>query len=217
MSRQHRHNNSLRRAILAQTGPEAFPYQQATPMQYDAQYNAYSGYGYSPYRSKKPDTGPDPLPPITDPGPQNPPITPDSPWPPPPKTPPKRYRMGRRRGRGRVKMLYGRKRQGFNGYGSWDAAGAILGPLFGAAGGATGAAITAAQQRKTQEAILAQQTAIQMAQIESEERSRMAEIAASIDAKTGGRGMTIALSVGVLALLGGGVYYVFRRRKKARK
>ena len=45
MSIHHRHNNSLRRAILAQAGPEAFPYQKASPMLYDAQYSAYSGYG----------------------------------------------------------------------------------------------------------------------------------------------------------------------------
>lgn len=60
------------------------------------EHNAMQTFGYGRYQAKKPDTGPDPLPPITDPGPKYPPITPDSPWPPKPVD---KYRMRRRRGR----------------------------------------------------------------------------------------------------------------------
>ena len=61
------------------------------------EHNAMHTFGYGRYQSKKPDTGPDPLPPVTPHYPK--PITPDTPWPPPPKTPPKSYRMRSRRGR----------------------------------------------------------------------------------------------------------------------
>ena len=147
MSRHHplHHNGStLRRAIRAQAGPQAYPYQRYKPLAYQAKYNAYSG-------------------------PSN--------------------------------------------YGVWQD---IIAPIFTAGGAFAGQALTASQMKKQAEAATEAQREIEMARIESEERSRMAEIAAGIDAKTGGRGMTITLGVGALLLLGGGTYYVFRKRKKSR-
>lgn len=143
MSRGHLHqNSSLRRAIRAQTGTAAYPYQKYKPMPYQAEYNAYSG---------------------------------DE---------------------------------------SFDAKSAAITSAGDILGSTASAYISSKEETRRSKALSEVQRQIEMARIESEERSRMAEIAASIHAKTGGRGMTIALGVGALALLGGGTYFILRKRKK---
>ena len=90
--------------------------------------------------------------------------------------------------------------------------------LLGVLGGVMGTLITAKNTEKTNAATLAYNERIEMARIEAEVRSRAAEAAALASVKTGGKGMTMTLIAGASILVGGGAYYVFRKRKaKARK
>jgi len=194
---QHRHNSSLSRAIRAQTGVAAFPYTEYAPMNYDAKYDAYGGID-------------DQIPIVIKPkGPQPFPIPDDVP---PPTPEPKSYRQ--RRGQGRTRVLYGRKRRGFNGYGEVDPLSAGITALSNLIGVGVKTAVTAGQTKRLQDAELAAQEQRLRLELASNERSIAAQMAASANAAVGGHGKTILISLSVLGLLGGGLYFVLRKKKK---
>lgn len=256
----HRHNSSLSRAIRAQTGMAAFPYMEYSPVNYDAQYNAYGGaygaysYGRSPVNPPGAgDTivttgtfGPsqevkdwiygDNAPTTDDEGGSGSDEEEDT----GDETSPDEEEgegdgsesksARRRRKRRRLRARTRRRSRNRRAYG--DAAAAAAAPAAAAAGGGIDpvsagisalasllgiglkTAVTAGQAKRMQEAEHAAQEQRLRLELASNERSLAAQYAASANAAVGGHGKTILISLGVLGLLGGGLYFVLRKKKK---